>query len=78
MSVHVKLSSCLRRYVPEYEPALGIYADGAGYTAASLALALGIPLRETQFLLINRRLASLQTYLETGDEVSYFPFVGGG
>ncbi len=78
MSIHVRVSSSLRRHIPDYKPKSGIYADGAGVTAASLALALGMPLREVKFITLNGRLAPMQTFLETGDAVVYFPAVGGG
>lgn len=78
MSVHVKLSSSLRRYMPDYRPETGMYADGAGLTAAGLALSLGIPLREIKFIMLNGRLQPLQTLLETGDRIAYFPAIGGG
>ena len=55
-----------------------MYADGAGLTAASLALSLGIPLREVKFIMLNGRLRPLQTVLETGDRIAYFPAIGGG
>lgn len=78
MSVHVKLSSSLRRYMPDYRPSMGIYADGAGLTGAGLALSLGIPLREIRFVMVNGHLKPMQTLLETGDKIAYFPAIGGG
>ena len=78
MGIHVKISSSLRKYMPDYAPEAGMYADGAGLTAASLALSLGIPLREVKFIMLNGRLRPLQTVLETGDRIAYFPAIGGG
>lgn len=78
MSVHVKISTTLRDYVPDYEPTRGLDVEGSGRTAESLALSLGIPLTEIKFVMINGRQLPMQTELTNGDRVAYFPAVGGG
>lgn len=78
MSVHVRLSTTLRKYVPAYQPALGLNLESEGATAASLAERLGLPLEEIKFVMINGRQLPMQTVLGPDDRVSYFPAVGGG
>ena len=81
MNVHVKLSTTLRAYVPDYEPEKGLIKDIAllgKTTAASLANALSIPLGEIKFVMINGRYVPLDTVLRENDRVAYFPAVGGG
>lgn len=78
MSVHVKISTTLRDYVPAYNPASGLDLEAEGNTAASLARELGIPAEQIKFVMINGRHSPLQTKLVAGDRVAYFPAVGGG
>lgn len=77
MSVHVRISTSLREYVPGYIPAKGLEVDYVG-TAADMAQFLGLPLGEIKFVMINGRQLPLQTELTPGDRVAYFPAVGGG
>ena len=57
--MYIKISSTLRPYVPQYDPARGLVAEpglaGPNPTAQSLAEALGIPLAEIKFVMINGR-----------------------
>ncbi|MCX4310349.1 MAG: MoaD/ThiS family protein [Desulfovibrio sp.] len=80
--MYIKISSTLRPYVPQYDPARGLVAEpglaGPNPTAQSLAEALGIPLAEIKFVMINGRQMPLETALEEDDRVAYFPAVGGG
>lgn len=78
MSIHVKLSSTLRGFVPGYEPVKGMNVQASGQTAEGLAGDLGIPLSEIKFAMINGRHLPLDTPLARGDRVAYFPAVGGG
>lgn len=78
MSIHVRLSTTLRKYVPAYQAAQGLTLDGEGSTAANVAQNLGIPLEEIKFVMINGRQLPLQTMLGSDDRVAFFPPVGGG
>lgn len=80
--MHIKISSTLRPYVPQYDPAKGLVL-GSGFagpnpTATTLAEALGIPLAEIKFVMINGRQMPMDTALGEDDRVAYFPAVGGG
>lgn len=78
MSVHVRLSTTLRKYLPNYEPAAGLNIAADGLSADDLAKKLGLPLEEIKFVMINGRQSPMQMQLRPGDRVSYFPAVGGG
>lgn len=78
----VKISSTLRPYVPQYEPTKGLIIEsafaGPNPTANSLAQALGIPLAEIKFVMINGRQMPMETSLQDDDRIAFFPAVGGG
>lgn len=81
MSIHLKISSTLRKYVPQYNPRTGMDLDwnfDTAPSAGSLAENLGMPLAEIKFVMINGRQQPLDTILQDGDRVAWFPAVGGG
>lgn len=81
MKVHVKLSTTLRQYVPNYNPEKGLDLElsPSGETSAeSLAQKLSVPLSEIKFVMLNGRCQPMTTILRDNDRVAYFPAVGGG
>ena len=79
MQVLIKLSTTLREYVPEYTPSPGIFLPLSGNeTVLDVALTLGLPPTEIKIVMVNGRHASLDTTVQDGDRVAYFPAVGGG
>ena len=81
MNVHVKLSTTLRKYVPDYNPEKGLDVElpGAGETTAeALANRLAVPVSEIKFVMLNGRSRPLNTILTENDRGAYFPAVGGG
>ena len=79
MQILVKLSTTLRDYVPEYTPSPGIFLPlSDNETALDVALRLGLPPLEIKIVMVNGRHAPLDTRLQAGDRVAYFPAVGGG
>lgn len=49
-----------------------------GATAADVAAAIGIPVREIGIVLVNGRHATLNEALQEGDLVALMPHIGGG
>ncbi len=82
MSIHIRLSTTLRDYVPGYVPETGIQAELApgevSVTAGELASRIGLPAEEIKIIMINGRQSSLESPVEKGDRIAYFPAVGGG
>lgn len=79
--MHVKLSSTLRRYVPDYNPENGLDIEinpGDSPTALDLATRLGLPPEEIKFVMLNGRYVKIETKLAPADRLAYFPAVGGG
>lgn len=79
MSILVKLSTTLRGYVPDYNPAQGLTLPAAApLSAAALAEELGLPLGEIKVVMLNGRQVTLEAVVNDGDRIGYFPAVGGG
>lgn len=79
MNIHIKLSSTLRRHIPDYEPEKGLNLQAApGSQAEDVALLLGLPLQEIKFIMLNGRCQPLSSQLRDGDRLAFFPAVGGG
>lgn len=78
MAVKVEISSSLRRWVPDYDPARGLLVDAAGLSAAQLVERLGLPAGEVRLVMVNRRAASPDQVLADGDLVGLFPSLTGG
>lgn len=79
MTVHVKLSTTLRRAVPGYAPEKGLFLEFDGSrTAGDVARHLHLPLDDIKIVMVNGAHASLDQLLADGDRVAFFPAVGGG
>lgn len=81
MPLHVKLSATLRPYVPDYDPEKGLDLDldySSPVTAADIAVRLGVPPEEIKFIMLNGRCMAMDTPLNPGDRLAFFPAVGGG
>ncbi len=82
MSIQIKLSTTLRDCVPGYVPETGLLfepEDGPSVlTAGELARRIGLPLEEIKIVMVNCRQSDLNSPVNNGDTVAYFPAVGGG
>lgn len=81
IKVHVKISSTLRKHVPDYDPEKGLSLKidpAATPDLASLAQVLGLPVGEIKFAMLNGHYQPLETMLKSKDRVAFFPAVGGG
>lgn len=78
MKLHIKLSSTLRKYVPDYNPYTGMEIETSSHTPAELAASIGIPLQEIKFVMINGRHSLMESSLNCEDRVAFFPAIGGG
>lgn len=80
MPVHVIISATLRKYIPGYDPEKGLdIAQGPEIvTLADLAAHLGLPLTEIKFAMQNGHYQPLDSFLQDGDRIAFFPAVGGG
>ena len=79
MPVSVSLSTTLRSFVPDYQPALGLTLDiEAGMKASELAEKIGLPLQDIKITMLNGKRVELEATIADGDRVAFFPAVGGG
>ena len=78
MAVKVEISSSLRRWVPDYDPARGLLEDAAGLSVAQLVERVGLPAGEVRLVMVNRRAAGPDQVLADGDLVGLFPSLTGG
>lgn len=79
MEVTVKLFASLGRYAPGEESAKPFFCkieDGA--TLKKLIENLGIPEEDVKLKFVNGRTQKLNYELQPGDEVGFFPPIGGG
>jgi molybdopterin converting factor small subunit len=69
----------LRSYVPGYDPldALSVELEGQ-VTVEDLAAAISLPLEGIKIVMQNGRRVSLSALVTDGDEVAFFPAIGGG
>jgi molybdopterin converting factor small subunit len=83
MQVKVKLFASLAKYAQHGQsdtlPGTPFLLElPAGATLADLALALHMPAEEVKIAFINAVTHPLETTLKDGDEVGFFPPIGGG
>lgn len=79
MPIHIKLSSTLRQYVPDYNPEKGMNLEEFPQcNATAIAKQLGIPISEIKFVMLNGRYQPLECKVQSGDRLAFFPAVGGG
>jgi hypothetical protein len=79
MSVVVKLSPLLRKYVPHYDHDEGVIIEkGAGKKVNQLADAVNIPDGKVSSVLVNHRPARVGYVVRDGDLVLLARVIGGG
>jgi hypothetical protein len=79
MSVSVKLSLLLRKYVPGYDDDAGIIVDyEEGKTIEHIIAELSIPRDKVFTVLINRKPSKVSQRLQDGDHVTLSMILGGG
>jgi sulfur carrier protein ThiS len=79
MSIRVRLSFLLMKYVPGYDPDTGMLLDGAeDETAAEIIERLGIPPVEVVTIMVNAYPARPESVVKDGDSVTLTKIIGGG
>ena len=79
MAVQIFLSSSLRKYVPDYNPATGVeLVIRKGMTVADISRQLYIPTELIKIVMVDGIGKSLEYTLEGNERVGLFPPVGGG
>jgi sulfur carrier protein ThiS len=79
MSLHVEVSSYLRKFLPNYNPEEGLILDfRPGMTVAQMIKDLGIPEEQVQLIMVNRMAVKPDHVLKEGDLVGLFPILDGG
>jgi molybdopterin converting factor small subunit len=78
MQITAQLFGDLRRYIndPEKKQWVGMIPKGA--TVESLMTTIGFPKDKVRLVLVNDKLAHLETTLSDLDEVSFLTLLGGG
>lgn len=73
------LSTTLRKYVPDYDPAKGLETDiSKGTTVADLCRQSNIPINEVKIIMVDGTKREKEHVLSGGERVYLFPPVGGG
>lgn len=75
MQVQLKFYATLSKYEPENSQAYPIKEND---TPWSLLQRLGVDPEEVKVCFVNNKHSDLQTRLQEGDKVAFFPAVGGG
>jgi len=79
MRITVKLFASLGPYAPTGESAKPFSCDvEAGISLRMLIETLGVPLDDVRLKFVNGRARDLDYELQPGDDVGFFPPVGGG
>jgi len=79
MSVTVKLSPLLRKYVPDYNYEEGILvAKGAGQTILHIAEQLSIPKDRITMIMVNHKPSRIEYVAREGDLILLGMVIGGG
>jgi hypothetical protein len=79
MSVVVKLSPLLRKFIPDYDHHQGILLEnGAGKKVNQLVEQLGVPKERVTSVLVNHRPSRMGYVLQEGDLVLLAMVIGGG
>lgn len=80
MLIHVKLQAMLEQYTPAgYIPGQVFPLEVAeGATVADVAAQLGIRPQEIKVAYVNGKARAAQYRLREGDEIGFFPPLGGG
>lgn len=79
MSLQIFLSSSLRKYVPNYDPAVGVeLVIRKGMSVSEVCRQLDIPTEPIKIVMVDGIGKSLDQVLEGNERVGLFPPVGGG
>ncbi len=79
MAIQLLLAATLRKFLPDYDAAIGHSVDVApGCKVRDIAHQLGIPEAEVRIILVNGVSAKWDTILNGDERVALFPPVGGG
>jgi hypothetical protein len=79
MSVVLKLSPLLRRYVPDYDHDEGVVIEkGAGKKVSQLAEEVNVPKEKVSSVLVNHRPTRVGYVARDGDLVLLAMVIGGG
>ena len=79
MFIKIFLSSSLRKYVPYYDPLIGLKRTVAHpVSVKDLCNELKIPAETVKIAMINGKRVGMHQRVEKGDRVALFPAVGGG
>ena len=79
MAIQLKLSSTLRRYLPDYDPFGDYMIDYIkGESINGLIDRLGLTGQAIKIYMLNGRSVRPEALIKDGDRVSLFPTVGGG
>jgi sulfur carrier protein ThiS len=79
MSLKILLSSTLRKYVPDYDPAKGVvlYPE-KDMTVAELCKQMNIPVNKIKIIIVDGKHKPLTHVLTGVERVGLFPAIGGG
>ena len=79
MPVQIFLSSTLRKYVPDYDPTVGVGKRiDAPMRLESLCREMGIPVATVKIVMVNGKRVSLEYEVKGNERIALFPPVGGG
>ncbi len=79
MPIRIFLSSTLRKYVPGYDPAVGVGKTiDAPMKLENLCREMGIPVETVKITMVNGRRVSLDHEVHGEERIAFFPPVGGG
>ena len=79
MPLKILLSSTLRRYVPDYDPAKGVVlVPEKDMTVAELCKQMNIPVDKIKIIIVDGKHKSLDHVLTGVERVGLFPTIGGG
>lgn len=79
MPIKILLSSSLRNYFPEYNPAEGIKIEPEGkITVGEVCRKINVPAGQIKIIMVNGRNADFSKVLEGDERVGLFPSIGGG
>ena len=79
MSVTIKLSPLLRKYVPDYDPDNGIAVEnGAGKKVSLIAHELSVPKEKITMVMVNHRPSRISYEAKEGDLILLGMVIGGG
>ncbi len=79
MPVQILLSATLRKYVPDYDPTVGVMKRiEAPMKLVDLCREMGIPVETVKIAMVNGRRVFLDHEVKGDERIAFFPPVGGG